>query len=108
MFGETLPAWFWAIYYLFFLTVLGASIFSVVKKKHKGMSWLAILFTITIPMVGFMNSIGRAHEMNEFEHLISQLQEGAVWSYFTVLGDLFLVTWLGFLLFNRKNKRQVI
>ncbi|MEL3971135.1 hypothetical protein AAEO50_02495 [Rossellomorea oryzaecorticis] len=108
MFGETLPAWFWAMYYLFFLTVLVASIFSFVKKKHKGISGLAILFTLTIPVVGFMNSIGRAQEMNEFEHLVSQLQDGAVWSYFTVLGYLFLVVWFGFFLFKNKNNRQVI
>ncbi len=40
--------------------------------------------------------------MNEFEHLVSQLQQGAIWSVFTIIGYLFL------LLLKSKTKNQVI
>jgi hypothetical protein len=100
MYRETLPAWFWLMYYLLLLTILVASVFSVVKLKGKTMSVLAILFTVTIPVVSLTNSIGRGVGMNEFEYLFSQLQQGAVWSLFTVTGYLFLAGWLLWFLFH--------
>ncbi|WP_438824948.1 hypothetical protein [Bacillus sp. JJ722] len=107
MYWETLPNWFWAIYYLFLLTTLGTAIFSVVKKKHQRLSILAIVFTISIPIVSLINSIGRAEGMNEFEHLVSQLQQGAIWSIFTIIGYLFLlVCWVLFL-FKSKTKTKL-
>jgi energy-coupling factor transporter transmembrane protein EcfT len=108
MYGETLPAWFWVMYYLLLLTILGAAVFSVVKLKHKRMSVSAILFTVTIPAVGLTNSIGREEGMNEFEHLISQLQQGAIWSLFTVTGYVFLAGWCLWLLFSTIKRKQVI
>ncbi|MDI6647501.1 hypothetical protein QL818_10585 [Bacillus altitudinis] len=105
---ETLPNWFWALYYLFFLTTLGTAIFSVVKNKHRGLSILTIGFTVTIPMISLINSIGRVEGMNEFEHLFSQLRQGAVWSIFTVIGYIFLLVWWVLILFKSKSKNKVI
>jgi hypothetical protein len=67
MYWETLPNWFWVLYYLFLLSTLGTAIYSIVKKKGKILPFLTIVFTVTIPIVAFINSIGRAEEMNEFE-----------------------------------------
>ncbi|MBO9128533.1 hypothetical protein [Bacillus sp. 165] len=105
---ETLPNWFWALYYLFFFATLGTAIFSVVKRKHRGLSVLAILFTVTVPIISLINSIGRIEGMNEFEHLVSQLQQGAVWSIFAVIGYIFLLVWWILILFISKSKNQVI
>ncbi|MEC1184429.1 hypothetical protein [Bacillus altitudinis] len=105
---ETLPNWFWALYYLFFLTTLGTAIFSVVKNKHSGLSILTIVFTVTIPMISLINSIGRVEGMNEFEHLFSQLRQGAVWSIFTVIGYIFLLVWWVLILFKSKSKNKGI
>lgn len=99
---ETLPNWFWVLYYLFFLVTLGTAIFHVGKKRHRGFSLIAIVFTFTIPFNSLINSIGRLEGMNEFEHLFSQLQQGAIWSIFTIIGYIFLLVW--WLLIIIKNK----
>ncbi|MFP7237255.1 hypothetical protein [Bacillus altitudinis] len=105
---ETLPDWFWALYYLFFLATLGTAIFSVVKNKHRGLSILTIGFTVTIPIISLINSIGRVEGMNEFEHLFSQLRQGAVWAIFTVIGYIFLLVWWVLILFKSKSKNKGI
>lgn len=102
MHWETLPNWFWVIYYLFLLTTLGTALFSVIRKKMISLSILASIFAVTVPIISLINSIGRAEGMHEFEHLISQLQQGAIWSIFTILGYLFLLVW--WVLFLLKNK----
>lgn len=107
MLWETLPNWFWIIYYLFFFTTLGTSIFSVIRKKMKSLSILAIIFAVTVPIISLNNSIGRAEGMNEFEHLIRQLQQGAIWSIFTIIGYLFLLVWWVLFLLKSKTKNQV-
>ena len=33
--------------------------------------------------------------MNEFEHLFSQLRQGAVWTIFTVIGYIFFISMVG-------------
>ena len=93
MYWETLPNWFWAINYLFLLTTLGTAIFCVIKRKMKGLSVTAIVFTLIVPIVSLINSIGRVEGMNEFEHLVSQFQQGAIWSVFVIIGYLFLLVW---------------
>ncbi|MED4752539.1 hypothetical protein [Brevibacillus choshinensis] len=93
MYWETLPNWFWVLYYLFLLATFGTALFSVIRKKMIRLSILAIIFVVTVPIISLINSIGRTEGMNEFEHLISQIQQGAIWSIFTVIGYLFLLVW---------------
>lgn len=108
MYWETLPNWFWTIYYLFILTTLGTAIFSVVNKKIKSLSFLAIIFTIAVPVVSLINSIERTQEVNELEHLVNQLQQGAIWSVFCVIGYLFLLIWWVLFFLKNKTKNQVV
>lgn len=103
MHWETLPNWFWVLNYLFLLTTLGTTIFSFTKRKIKGLSIVAIAVTITIPLISLINSIGRAEGMNEFEHLVSQLQQGAIWSIFVIIGYLFLLVWWILFLFKKEE-----
>ncbi|CDQ20035.1 hypothetical protein [Halobacillus karajensis] len=97
---ETLADWIWAIYYLFFITTLGTAVFSIVKKDNKIWSIVVVLFTITVPIVTLINSIGRSRGLNEFEYLVSQLQHGAFWSIFVIIGYFFLLGWWGLFLFK--------
>ncbi|MFJ5762881.1 hypothetical protein ACIQAA_27940 [Neobacillus sp. NPDC093182] len=92
------------IYYLFLFTTLGTAIYSVKNKKVKGLSILTIVFTITIPIICLINSIERMKGLNEFKHLVSQLQQGAYWSIYTIIGILhILLWWVIFLLKNMKT-----
>ena len=100
--SETLPNWFWTIYYLFLLVTLGTALLSVIKRKMSRLSFIAIVLTLAIPLVSLINSIGRPEEMNEFEYLVSQLQQGAIWSVFVMVGYLFLIVWWGLFLFKSK------
>ena len=103
---ETLPDWFWTLYYLFFSATLGTAIYSVVKKRRRGLSILVIVITVTVPIISLLNSIGRVEGMNEFEHLFSQLQQGTVWSVFTVIGYVFLLVWWGLILIKASPKTK--
>ncbi len=103
--SETLPNWFWTIYYLFLLVTLGTALLSVIKRKMSRLSFIAIVLTLAIPLVSLINSIGRPEEMDEFEYLVSQLQQGAIWSVFVMVGYLFLIVWWGLFLFKSKAKK---
>lgn len=94
MYWKTLPDWFWKIYYLFLLMTLGTALFGVIRKKIRWLSVLAIVFVIIVPVDNILNSIGRAEGMNEFEHLVSQLEQGANWAIFSIIGHLFLLMFL--------------
>lgn len=103
MYWETLPNWFWIIYYLFLFTTLGTAIYSMKSKKIKGLSILTIVFTVTIPIISLINSIERMKGLNEFEHLVSQLQQGAYWSIFVIIGVLHILLW--WVIFLWKNMK---
>ncbi|MFP7296881.1 hypothetical protein [Neobacillus niacini] len=59
-----------------------------------GTSVIAIVLTITVPIISMFNSMGRAKDTNEFEHLIAQLQQGSIWSFYAVLGFLYIAVFL--------------
>lgn len=102
---ETLPNWFWAIYCFILITTLAAGIFSIFRKKIRALSVLTIIFSLTVPIISFFNSIGRGEGMNEFEHCISQLQQGTLWSIYTIIGYIFIVVW--WVLFLVKGREKV-
>jgi hypothetical protein len=89
----TLPEWFWTVYYLFLLLTLATTIISIIKKRYIKMSLLTICLTLTIPIISLINSIGRLEGLNEFQHLIKELQNAAVWSLYVSLGYIALVVW---------------
>jgi phosphotransferase system glucose/maltose/N-acetylglucosamine-specific IIC component len=94
MYWETLPSWVWVFYYLFLFLALGIGISNVIRKRMVGLSIIAIIFTITVPIISMLNSIGRAKGINEFEHLVTQLQQGSIWSIYAILGFLYIAVFL--------------
>lgn len=102
---NTLPDWFWIIYYAVLLITLGTAIYGVIRKRIRTLSICAMIFTLTVPIISLICSIGRAEEMNEFEHLISEFLQGAIWSIFAIVGYSFLLVWWYLFLFkNKRNK----
>lgn len=104
MYLETLPNWFWILYYLVLFITLGTAIACVVKKRMKGLSLTVIVFTFLVPIISLINSIGREEGKNEFEHLVSQFQQGAIWAIFVIIAYLFLFIW--WVLFLLKSKAE--
>ena len=90
---ETLPSWVWTIYYLFLLITLGAAIFSYKIKRMKSLSVITIALAVTIPVISLLGSMERIEGANEWEHMWTQLQQGATWSVFVMIGYVFLVFW---------------
>jgi hypothetical protein len=102
MFWETLSVWFWIGYYLFILMIFTTAVISLIKKRRMAMSMIAILLTISVPMVSLINSIGRPVDSNEFEFLAMELKHGALWAIFTFAGYTYMLVWF-VLFFKKKN-----
>lgn len=90
---ETLPAWFWAVYYLFFIITLRTAIFYVKRKRMVSLSTVAIGLSIVVPIANFFYSLGRKEGLNEFEHYVNGLQQGDLWSIILIALHLYLVVW---------------
>jgi hypothetical protein len=75
------------------------------SKKIIRLSIIAIVFAITVPIIGLVNSIGRAEGLNEFEHLLNQLQQGAIWSIYVITGYLYALVWWILFFLKSKNKQ---
>lgn len=106
MYWETLPDWVWIIYYLFIIATLGSAIFSVIRKKMIIPSIITIVLTITIPIISIINSIGREKGVDEFEHLVTHLQQGSPWSIYAITGFLYLIIW--WIMFLLKYKKREV
>lgn len=107
MYWETLPSWVWVFYYLCLFLTLGTGIFNVIRKRMLGLSIIAIVLTITVPIISLLNRIGRAKGMNEFEHLVAQLQQGSIWSIYAIFGFLYMAIFLiKNMIHNRISKSQ--
>ncbi|WP_430507704.1 hypothetical protein [Rossellomorea marisflavi] len=91
--SNTLPAWFWIAYYLFLAITIGVAIYNLSNRKSIRLSLLVIWIAITVPIVGLLNSIGRFNELNEFQLLVNELHQGALWAWYACSGYLFLAVW---------------
>ncbi|WP_258535700.1 hypothetical protein [Bacillus sp. 03113] len=94
---------------LIFVVTLGASIYSLLKKQNRVLSALAIIFVVSIMLLGLRNSIGREVGHNEVEHLFFNLQQGSVWAFYVVIGYFYiLIWWLVFLKSNYNRKKSLL
>lgn len=104
MYWVTLPAYFWIIYYTPLLIILTAAIFSIFKRKQNPLSSLTIILTLSMPIIGIINCIEREIGLNEWEHFLLQLQQGATWTIFTIFGHFFILIWFIFFLKKQFTK----
>ncbi|MFJ7736454.1 hypothetical protein ACIQ2D_08920 [Lysinibacillus sp. NPDC097287] len=93
MYWETLSDWVWIIYYLFLIATLGTAIFNVIRMKMISLSVITIVLTLSVPIITVANSIGREKGVNEFEHLVTHLQQGSFWSVSVIIAFLYLLVW---------------
>ena len=100
MYWETLPNWIWAIYYAFLLFTLVLAIISIKQSNLKGLSIITIVLIFTTPVIAIINSIGREYGVNEFEHLVTHLQQGSLWALFIIIRYLYIFVWWVLLFFK--------
>lgn len=103
----SLPAWFWIIYYGFYLLTFSISMISIAKKRKRMLSIINLIILITIPFISFINGTGRIGT-NEFQHLIMHLSRASLWSIYVLVGYLFIFIWWILFLKNKlpKFKRE--
>jgi hypothetical protein len=89
---ETLPFWFWILYYLFILSTLVMSIIHLFRKRNVLFSTVALLLSIIIPVSSLFFSIGRP-EGNEFGFMFQQAFAGSLWALFLLAGHLIMIIW---------------
>jgi hypothetical protein len=109
MYWETLPGWFWAIYYSILFSSMAAAVYCIVKKQLKIPSVILFFFVLSVPIASMAASTERGRGINEMEYFIGQLQQGAGWTLFSLAGYLYLMLWWFLFFFrkrnlNRKNK----
>lgn len=92
--GAILPHWFWFIYYLFLLVVFLVGVNNVFKKRIYILSVIVVILTIIVPITSIVNSLFLDFGTNELTHLISELQAGAKWSVFAILGYIYMVIYI--------------
>ena len=61
--------------------------------KMVSLSVITIVIAVSVPIISFANSIGREKGVNEFEHLVTQLQQGSFWSIYVIACFLYLLIW---------------
>lgn len=105
---NTLPPWFWIAYYIFLAVTIGVAIYNVSTRKTRRLSLLVIWVSITVPIVSILNSIVAPAELNEFQHLVSELQQGALWAWYASSGYLFLTVWWILLLLKIIERQKKI
>ncbi|MCA1055774.1 hypothetical protein LCM10_12325 [Rossellomorea aquimaris] len=103
---ETLPQWFWVIYYSFILLTIGGAIYSIKLKRHVWVPLFTILVALSIPVVGIINGIEtRMENQDELEQWIFHLKHGSSWAYYLLFGYLYLCGW--WVSMVRSNRRKV-
>lgn len=105
---NTLPPWFWIAYYLFLAITIGVAIYNVSIRKEIRLSLLTIWVAITVPIVGLLNSIVAPPELNEYQHLVNELHQGALWAWYACSGCLFLAVWWILLLLKIITRQKKI
>ncbi len=90
--------------YTFIIATLGAAILSIVKKKLVIVSIITIILVMSIPIISMINSIGRKKGVDEFEHFITQLQQGFNWPIYVIVGFFYLFVWWAVYLIKNKKK----
>lgn len=106
MYWESLPSWIWAIYYILFLVMISVAVFSIIRNKLRKFSALTVVITLMMPIIAFLNSVGRKEGIDEWQHLVMELQQGALWAIFILIAAIYLIVWWGLFFFKNMRWRK--
>lgn len=104
---ETLPHWFWILYYGLLLLTIGSAFFSIKKQRDIWRAMITIFVTLSIPVVGFLNGIYREGDQNEWEQWLSHLGTGELWALYLLFSYVYVIVWWVSLIRKRKNAGRV-
>lgn len=89
----TLPKLFWIIYGIILFFTLITGVINWIRQRYSALSAITIIFSLLVPIVSFVYTVGRAPGQNEFVYLFSQLQAKDPWALFIFLGYIYLLVW---------------
>ncbi|MFB1082628.1 hypothetical protein [Jeotgalibacillus sp. JSM ZJ347] len=104
MYWETMPNWFWMIYSGFLAVTFITALIRIGRREKFVMEIFVLVLVLLIPVISILSSATsiRLIEQNEYEFFLSQLQQGALWTIFSVAGySLILMWWIRLLLEKR-------
>ncbi|MFC7786439.1 MULTISPECIES: hypothetical protein [unclassified Rossellomorea] len=104
---QTLPQWFWLLYYSLILLTIASVFFSIQNQRDIWRAMITIFVTLSIPVVGFVNGIYREQNQNEWEQWLSHLGKGELWALYLLFGYIYVVVWWGALIRKRKEAERV-
>ncbi|WP_282137466.1 hypothetical protein [Rossellomorea aquimaris] len=102
---ETLPQWFWILYYSLTILTIASAILSIKKQGYIWRAMLTIFVTISIPVVGMVNGIYREQNQNELEQWLSHLGKGKLWAFYLLLGYIYVFVWWVLLIRNKVSRQ---
>ncbi|MFC4024600.1 hypothetical protein ACFOUV_12415 [Oceanobacillus longus] len=90
---ETLPNWFWILYYIIIFLTLVSGIINWVRQIYSPLAAVTIILSLLLPLVGFLYSIGRPEGVNEYEYVLAQFQTRNLWSVFIIFVHIYFILW---------------
>lgn len=102
---ETLPQWFWILYYSLTILTIASAFLSIKKQRYIWRAMLTIFVTISIPVVGMVNGIYRGENQNEMEQWLSHLRTGELWAIYLLFGYIYVIVWWGLLIRNKVSRQ---
>lgn len=90
---QTLPGWFWIIYYMLLCLSLISGTVNWVRQRLSALSALTIILSLLVPIVSFVYTVGRTEGLNEFEFIFAQMKVGDLWAIFLIVGYVYLLVW---------------
>lgn len=103
MSGETLPVWFWMIYYLVLIGTIAMSVRTIFRGRLVALSAIGIVLIVLSQLLS-INLIGRM-EGTELDYLIFSLQGGALWAYAIIAIYAYIAVW--WMLYVRKARSEM-
>ena len=104
MIYETLPGWFWIIYYLVIFVTFCAAFWATIRNRLRKYSVVTMILAIFVPIGSAIFSLGRVDGQHEFEHIFNHLIQGSVWSILLTIGYVYLAFWWVFNVYQLKKK----
>ena len=106
MYGENLPTWILAIYYLFFLATFVVATTCIIRMRIVIASVFTIVLLFAVPVVSILYGTDRASDHNELEHLLFTIGQRGTWAIFVAAGHLYIVVWWIFYLRKIQENRS--
>lgn len=108
MYGENLPAWILAFYYLIVLTTFVMAFACIIKRRMIIASAITIVLLLIIQIISILYGIDRASNHNELDHFLLSLSQRETWSIFVGAGCLYIVLWWIILLRKKQENRSPV